>query len=88
MKTKYKELKPNCFRDIKIPLDFVDHPPRPEKLIRKVLAFWREGELSDIIVDENMVLTDGYCSYLISQQVGAEFVKIKMVKGEVQWINT
>lgn len=83
MKTKYKELKPNCFRDIKIPLDFVDHPPRPEKLIKKMLDFWREGELSDIIVDGNMVLTDGYCSYLIAKEIGVYFTGVKIMQAKV-----
>ena len=66
----------------KIPLDFIEHPPRPEKLIRKTIAFNRESELPDILVDGNMVLLDGYCSYLIAKQVGAQFVKIMQVKGE------
>lgn len=81
MKIKFKRLKTNCFDDIKIPQRFLNHPPRPEKLIKKMLIFWRENELSDIIVDGDMVLRDGYCSYLIAQQVGAEFVKIVQVKG-------
>jgi hypothetical protein len=46
-----------------------------------MLRFSRESELKDILVDENLYLIDGYCSYLIAKQVGAEFVKIIQVRG-------
>ena len=81
MKVKIKKLGKGNFKDIIIPLRFEIHPPRPEKIIDKMLRFSRESELDDIIVDENMELLDGYCSYLIAQQVGAEFVKIIQVRG-------
>lgn len=81
MKIKIVNINPCHFGDIKIPQRFAKHPPRPEKLIEKMLRFSRESELEDIIVDENMYLQDGYCSYLIAQQVGAKFVKIVQVKG-------
>ena len=80
MKIKLVKLSYLSFEDIKIPQRFLDHPPKPEKLIEKVLKFTRESELEDIIVDEDMYLLDGYCSYLIAQQVGAKFVKIVQVK--------
>lgn len=81
MKVKMIRLGKWNYKNIKIPQRFIDNPPKPEKLIHKVLVFNRESELEDIIVDENMYLLDGYCSYLIAQQVGAEFVKIKQVRG-------
>ena len=81
MKIKLIKLSYLTLRDIKIPQRFIDHPPQPEKLIEKVLKFTRESELEDILVDEDMYLLDGYCSYLIAQQVGAKFVKIVQVKG-------
>ena len=80
MKTKIIKLGNGNFNKIKIPKRFIDNPPKPEKLIHKVFVFSRESELEDILVDENFYIQDGYCSYLIAQQVGAEFVKIKMVK--------
>ena len=80
MKIKLIKLSYLTLRDIKIPQRFIDHPPKPEKLIEKVLKFTRESELEDILVDEEMYLLDGYCSYLIAQQVGVEFVKIKQVR--------
>ena len=81
MKIKLVRLYKGSFGKIKIPQNFLDNPPKPEKVIEKMLRFSRESELEDILVDENFYLLDGYCSYLIAQQVGAEFVKIKMVKG-------
>lgn len=81
MKIKYRKLHNSNFNKIKIPLGFIDNPPSPEKLIHKTLVFSRESELPNILVDGDMVLLDGYCSYLIAQQVGVEFVKIMQVKG-------
>lgn len=81
MKKPLKKLPCCSLYDIKIPYKFQLSPPKPEKLIHKVLVFSRESELDDIFVDENFYLVDGYCSYLIAQQVGPQFVKIKMVKG-------
>ena len=81
MKIKVISLGKGNFYKIKIPQRFIDCPPKPEKLIHKMLIFSRESELEDILVDENFYLVDGYCSYLIAQQVGPEFVKIKMLKG-------
>jgi hypothetical protein len=81
MRVKIIKLGRGNFENIKIPQRFIDYPPNPEKLIHKVLVFSRESELDDILVDENFYLVDGYCSYLIAQQVGPQFVKIKMLKG-------
>lgn len=79
MQIKLKSIGQGNFSKIKIPQPFLDNPPKPEKIIEKTLRFSRESELEDIIVDEYFNLLDGYSSYLIAQQVGAEFVKIKMV---------
>ena len=81
MKVKIVKLDKWSFLVIKIPYEFQLHPPKPEKVIEKTLKFSRESELEDIIVDEDMNLLDGYCSYLIAQQVGVEFVKIKQIRG-------
>ena len=81
IKYKYKRLPGCCFNQIKIPPGFIENPPSPEKLIHKTLVFSRESELPNILVDGNMVLLDGYCSYLIAQQVGVKFVKIMQVRG-------
>ena len=81
MSVKLKQLGKWNFPKITIPQHFLDNPPKPEKVIEKMLKFSRESELEDILVDENFVLLDGYCSYLIAQQVGVDFVKIKQVRG-------
>ena len=80
MSVKLRQLGIWNFSKIIIPQNFLEHPPKPEKIIDKMLRFNRESELENILVDENFVLLDGYCSYLIAQQVGAEFVKIKQVR--------
>jgi hypothetical protein len=81
MKLKLKRVSRANFGKIKIPQRFLHSPPRPEKLIHKMLVFARESELDDILVDENFCLVDGYCAYLIAQQVGVGFAKIKQVVG-------
>jgi hypothetical protein len=80
MRVRLKRLNKGSFWRIKIPKAFRDNPPTPTKIIDKMLRFSRESELDDILVDENFVLLDGYCSYLIAQQVGVGFVKIKQVR--------
>lgn len=80
MSVKLRQLGKWNFSKITIPQNFIDNPPKPEKIIDKMLRFSRESELENILVDENFVLLDGYCSYLIAQQVGVDFVKIKMVR--------
>ena len=80
MKTLYRSLKPGCLWNIKVPEDFEDNPPSPEKLIHKTLAFVRDSELSTIVVDGDMKLLDGYCSYLIAKETDIRFAKIKQAK--------
>jgi hypothetical protein len=76
---KLKDVGAYNLDKVKIPDEFAKHPPKAEKIIQKMLSFNRTSELEDIIVDENFCLVDGYCSYLIAQQVGPAFVKIKMI---------
>ena len=77
---KAKRILSKNINKIKVPSEFIENPPNPEKVIAKTARFFETGELEKIYVDEHFYLKDGYCSYLIAQQVGAEFVKIKMVK--------
>lgn len=77
---KIRRLSSRSFHKIKVPQRFINHPPKPEKIIDKMLRFNRESELDDIIVDDKMNIMDGYCSYLIAQQVGVDFVTIKQVR--------
>jgi hypothetical protein len=80
MKLNVVELGKQHFYEIVVPNRFAKHSPKPEKLIGKTLKFSYTGDLGDILVDEKMELIDGYCSYLIAQHVGTEYIKIKMVK--------
>ena len=82
MNIEFVKLKRREFYKIKISPDFVLSPPNPEKIIEKMLLFYRECYLAPIIVDSDFVLVDGYCSYLIAKQVGTDFVKIKMARVE------
>lgn len=82
MSVKYMNIKNSEFYKIKISPDFVLSQPRTEKIIEKMLMFFRECYLEPIIVDENYFLVDGYCSYLIAKQVGTDFVRIKMARIE------
>lgn len=79
MSSRLKKISKYEFNKIRISQNFLENPPRPEKLIEKMLRFSRESELDDIIVNEDFYLIDGYCSYLIAQQVGVDFVSIKQV---------
>ena len=80
MKHNMKLINNYFFYDIKIPPEYKRRPPKPQKLIDKMLKFNRESELDDIIIDEDFTLIDGYCSYLIAKQAGVCFATIKQVR--------
>lgn len=62
---------------IKIQKKFKKSRPRPEKLIRKTMYFKDYGKFDTTIeVDENNVLIDGYCAYLIAKEQGIELVEV------------
>lgn len=79
MASRLKKISKYEFNKIRISQNFLENPPRPEKLIDKMLRFSRESELADIIVNEDFYLIDGYCSYLIAKQVGIDFITIKQI---------
>ena len=56
--------------------NFIDTPPKPEKLIKKTAEFVKDGRLPAIYVDKDFILLDGYCSYLIATTLGIRNVKI------------
>ncbi len=43
-------------------------PPKEEKFEGKLFEFEVSGKLDPMIIDENNMLVDGYCSYLIAKQ--------------------
>ena len=63
---------------IKVPSEFVENPPKPEKVISKTAKFFETGELEKIYVDEGFNLLDGYCSYLIATTLGKKKTKKKV----------
>ncbi len=65
-KSKYKLLSHRKFNKIIINERFKRTPPKQEKLVRKLDSFLSEETLDPIVIDENMTLIDGYCTYLLA----------------------
>lgn len=84
---KCKRLSKRYFDDIIISDAFKNHPPKPEKYRRKEADFIKRGKLDPIIVDENYILADGYCTYLISDLFGYRRRKLKIYKAKGLDIN-
>lgn len=64
---------------IKISQDFMDSPPKPERVIRKTAEFMNGGKLEPILIDKDRNLIDGYCSYLIAKTLNSNKFKVVMV---------
>ena len=81
---KTKRILSKNMNKIKVPSEFIENPPKPEKIIFKTAKFFETGELEKIYVDEEFNLLDGYCSYLIATILGKKKtnnkVKIIMVR--------
>lgn len=75
---KAKRILNKNISKIKVPSEFVENPPKPEKVIAKTAKFFEAGELEKIYVDEGFNLLDGYCSYLIATTLGREKTKKKV----------
>lgn len=72
-----KEIDNFKVRDIDILDEFKATPPNPGKIIRKTIEYNTTGNLPDrIILNEDLVLIDGYISYLIARQQGIEDVSV------------
>lgn len=70
--------------DIKIYPCFRMHPPKPEKMERKVQYFKETGMLqSEIILDSNDYLIDGFTSYLLAVQYGIQSVPVRYGKRQI-----
>lgn len=76
-----------------VPLDeiqiypcFAETPPSPLKMERKAYYFKGTGHFhSDIVLDENNNLIDGYTSYLLAKQSGMECVSVRYGKRQIVW---
>ena len=75
---KAKRILSKNINKIKVPSEFVENPPKPEKVIAKAAKFFKTGELEKIYVDEGSNLLDGYCSYLIAIILGKKKTKKKV----------
>jgi hypothetical protein len=75
---KAKRILSKNINRIKVPSEFIENPPKPEKIITKTANFFETGELEKIYIDENFYLLDGYCSYLIATTLGKVMTKKKV----------
>lgn len=88
---RIKKIRRRFFEDIVIPVEFKLTQPSSQKLIRKTADFLISGNLEKIYIDKDFKLVDGYCSYLIANELGVDIVgkklKIRMIwnsKGEAK----
>lgn len=78
------EIQKMKIEDIKIYPCFVAHPPRAEKMERKEQYFAETGLLqSQIILDSQGNLIDGYTSYLLAKAHGIQCVPIRYGKRQI-----
>lgn len=76
-----KNLKTYHIGKIKIPEEFVNHPPRPEKVQQKIDYYNEYGQFRrKLRIDRTGMLYDGYATYLASKQLGLTQVPVKRVK--------
>ena len=67
-------------KDIIIPSEFEETPPKFKKMNRKWAYFLKNGIFeSKIKIDKNFVLRDGYTSYIISQKEKLDKVPVYFV---------
>ena len=85
---KCRRILKRNFDKIEISEAFKRCPPKKDKYHQKIFRYITTEKLDPIIIDENNVLVDGYCSYLIAKEVNVcarRDVKIYRAKGlEVQ----
>lgn len=66
-------------KKIKISDDFQKTPPRGEKLARKIDYYFKHDKKleSEIVLDSNYTLSDGYTSYIIAKLDGIKRVPVR-----------
>lgn len=67
---------------IMIPYEF--RKPKQFKLEAKKKMLSKYGILPEIIIDENYLLIDGFCSYFIASAYNIKYVKVRKVKCKKQ----
>ena len=76
-----KNIKTYHIGKIKIPDEFVNHPPRPEKVRQKIDYYNEYGQFRrKLRIDRTGMLYDGYTTYLAVQQLELTQVPVKCVK--------
>lgn len=82
---KCKKLSKKNLDKIIVSKAFKEHPPKQDKLTAKVDCYLKTGKFSPIIVDEDYILVDGYCSWMICNDFPAlatrHSLKIYKAKG-------
>lgn len=76
-KLGYEKLK-----DIEILYTFIENPPSERKMDYKKKYFIENGKFQEDIVLCGKCLIDGYTSYLIAQEIGKKYVKVRRVSNE------
>ena len=72
-------------KDIIISEDFKQNTPAASKLERVRKYFSDRGEIpAEIVLNEDNVLIDGYCTYLLAQELGLKEVPIE--RGHIELI--
>lgn len=88
---KIKKVNRCCFDKIVVPAEFELTQPSPQKIIKKTADFFTSGHFEKIYVDKEFRLLDGYCSYLITEELGSDVIgkklKICMVSDVKVWKN-
>ena len=77
---KCKRISKKHFNDIIISNAFRNHPPKQWKFYQKLEDFRYLRKLSPIIIDENNILVDGYCSWIIANDFNYRGRKLKIYK--------
>lgn len=63
--------------NIKIPVKFLEHPPKAEKMWRRKCYYIIHQKVKvPIIINRDNVLLDGYTSYLIEKILNKKYVKV------------
>lgn len=73
-----KNLKTYNIEKIKIPEEFANCPPRPEKVQQKIDYYNKYGQFKQkLYIDRRGMLYDGYATYLAAKQLGLTQVPVK-----------
>lgn len=84
MNPKQRRIMRRSFKKITISEEFQSNPPRWDKMRAKKEVYMDIGKLDPIIVDEGMMLVDGYCTYLMAKKYETVRRKMKIYKRKGQ----